>query len=198
MAPSMRSILPLFCVLAALFAGCQSSGSGGGGSEGGAAGAAGEGGETVTTPVTRIVQREYRQGSTIFVMENEAGRDIKKLRSTPLKKGQPPISYVPDDVMERLLLEFDRAGFEKFAQARPRNPIKMGAIGEVTIIDEERNMRTILRIPLRGGGDRTHLKKTKAYVDCKQNFLAVYNFYKPFMQATTKGDFGVRRADFGR
>ncbi len=193
-----------------LFVGCQSTGGAKGGEgdavQPGTDGAAGKtaatgeksGADAPTGKVTRIVQREYRTGSTIFIMENEAGRDIKKLRSVVLREGQSPVSYVPDDVMDRLLLEFRKAGFKKYSQARPANPIQFGAIGEVTVIDENRKMQTILRIPMRGAGDKKHLATTKSYVDCKQNFLAVYNFFKPQMQATTKVDFGVRRTDYRR
>jgi len=97
----------------------------------------------------RIVYRQYRRGSTIFVMENIAGRDLKALRSRPLRPGEHSVAYVPDDVMRRMLEEFDRFGFPRYARPRPANPLKFGASGELTLIEPKGRTRSMLRIKLR-------------------------------------------------
>jgi hypothetical protein len=153
----------------------------------------------VRDPRTRVVYRQYRQGSGIFVMENLAGRDLKEMRSKPLRPGHPPVAYVPDDVMRKMLKEFKRLEFQEHAVPRPRNPMKLGASGEITLIDEQRRMVSLLRIkaPVGQEPSRQHMARGKAYVGCAQTFLAVWNHFRPRMQATTSGGFGVRRADEG-
>jgi len=151
----------------------------------------------------RIVYRQYRRGSTIFVMESLAGRDLKKLRSRPLRAGEHPVAYVPDDVMRRLLEEFDRFGFQRYARPRPANPLKFGASGELTLIEPHGRTRSMLRIKLKPGqkATRAHIDRSRAYVNCAKTFLAVWNAYPPLMQVaatgTGTGGFGVHRADVG-
>lgn len=164
-----------------LCAACGSSG----------AGRADESGEP--DPQTRVVYRQYYRGSSIFIVENIAGRDLKDLRSRPLQEGETPVAYVPDDVMREMLKEFRRFGFDDHAGPRPRNPIKVGGIGEMTVIDEDRNMVAIIR------QRRQDVKVAECYGECVKTFLAVWNHFRPFGQAVT-GDtkFGVQRAERGR
>jgi hypothetical protein len=140
----------------------------------------------------RVVYKQYRKGSVPLIMENLQGRDLVKLRSQKLSAGQSPVAYVPDDVMARMLQEFKRCGWTKHGQARPSDPSKYGASGEITIItDNRRRMVTLLRIK---GGD---LATNRAYVDCVNTFVTVYNHHRPQMQATTSTSdaFGVRRVE---
>jgi hypothetical protein len=140
----------------------------------------------------RVVYKQYRKGSLPLIMENLRDRDLVKLRSEKLTKGQSPVAYVPDDVMARMLREFKRYGWTKYGRPRPPDPAKYGAAGEITIItDNRRRMVTLLRI--RGGDVATN----RAYVDCVNTFVAVYNHYGPKMQATTSTTdaFGVRRVE---
>ena len=140
----------------------------------------------------RVVYKQYRKGSVPLIMENLQGRDLVKLRSHKLQRGQFPVAYVPDDVMARMLQEFKRSGWTKYGQARPADPSKYGAAGEITIItDERRRMASLLRIR---GGD---VAANRAYVDCVNTFVAVYNHYGPKLQATTSTTdaFGVRRVE---
>jgi hypothetical protein len=140
----------------------------------------------------RIVYKQYRKGSIPLIMENLQGRDLVKLRSRKLPKGQSPVAYVPDDVMMRMLKEFKRYGWTKYGQPRPPDPSKYGAAGELTIItDQRRRMITLLRIK---GGDAAI---NRAYVDCVNTFVSVYNHFNPQLQATTSTTdaFGVRRVE---
>jgi len=140
----------------------------------------------------RVVYKQYRKGSVPLIMENLQDRDLVKLRSEKLPAGQSPVAYVPDDVMVRMLKEFKRSGWTKYGQARPTDPAKFGASGEITIITEgRRRMVTLLRV--KGG----KLAANQAYVDCVNTFVTVYNHYRPQMQATTASSdaFGVRRVE---
>ena len=140
----------------------------------------------------RVVYKQYRKGSVPLIMENLQDRNLVKLRSEKLRAGQSPVAYVPDDVMARMLKEFKRSGWTKHGQARPTDPSKFGASGEITIITEgRRRMVTLLRVK---GGE---LAANQAYVDCVNTFVAVYNHYRPQMQATTATSdaFGVRRVE---
>jgi len=140
----------------------------------------------------RVVYKQYRKGSVPLIMENLQERDLVKLRSKKLRAGQSPVAYVPDDVMTRMLKEFKRSGWTKHGQTRPTDPAKYGASGEITIITEGRQrMVTLLRVK---GGD---VAASQAYVDCVNTFVAVYNHYRPQMQATTANSdaFGVRRVE---
>ena len=140
----------------------------------------------------RVVYKQYRKGSVPLIMENLQERDLVKLRSAKLRAGQSPVAYVPDDVMTRMLKEFKRSGWTKYGQARPTDPAKYGASGEITIITEGRQrMVTLLRVK---GGD---VAASQAYVDCVNTFVTVYNHYRPKMQATTANSdaFGVRRVE---
>jgi len=144
------------------------------------------------TEQIRVVYKQYRKGSLPLIMENLLGRDLVKLRSEKLPKGQPPVAYVPDDVMKRMLQEFKRSGWTKHGQLRPTDPSRYGAAGEITIITEDRRrMVTLLRIR---GGD---VAANRAYVDCVNTFVTVYNHYGPQLQATasTTDAFGVRRVE---
>ena len=147
---------------------------------------------------TRIVYRQYpragRKGSPIFIVENEAGRSVVELRSKPLKQGRAPVAYVPDDVMKKLLAEFRRYGYYRHAQARPRNPIKLGGIAELTIIDENRRMVSIIPTKLNPNQkmSRDYRRSFEAYRQCKRSFLAVWNYFRPYGQVTTS------EAEFGR
>ena len=160
------------------------------------------GGEAATAAAvaerTRIVYRQYpragRKGSPIFIVENEAGRSVVELRSKPLKPGRAPVAYVPDDVMRKLLAEFRRYGYFRHAQARPNNPIKLGGIAELTIIDENRRMLSIIPTKLNPNQQmaRDYRRSFEAYRKCKASFLAVWNYFRPFGQVTTS------EAKFGR
>jgi hypothetical protein len=140
----------------------------------------------------RVVYKQYRKGSIPLIMENLHGRDLVKLRSEKLPKGQSPVAYVPDDVMTKMLKEFKRYGWTRYGQPRPPDPSKYGAAGELTIItDQRRRMVTLLRI--KGGNAAIN----RAYVDCVNTFVTVYNHFNPQMQATTSTTdaFGVRRVE---
>lgn len=140
----------------------------------------------------RVVYKQYRKGSVPLIMENLRDRDLVKLRSEKLPPGQSPVAYVPDEVMAQLLKEFKRFGWTKYGQPRPADPSKYGAAGEITVItDNRRRMITLIRIK---GGDPA---VNRAYVNCVNTFVTVYNHYGPRLQATTsKTDaFGVRRVE---
>lgn len=149
----------------------------------------------------RVVYRQYYQDSNIFIMENLAGRDLVKLRSRKLEAGEQPIAYVPDDVMAEMLKEFRRHGYYKWAGPRPANPIKVGATGEITLIDQERRMTSLLRRKASLGtvADKDYVHAAQSYVDCTKTYLAVWDHFRPLMQATSSdGNFGVKKAEFDR
>ncbi|MHC4550553.1 MAG: hypothetical protein ACYTEZ_17460 [Planctomycetota bacterium] len=172
---------------------------------GAACGAGGKAGSSrVAIPTAkeqlRVVYNSYRKGSTVLVMENLAGRDLVKLRSRKLAATESPVAYVPDDVMAKMLAEFKRYGFHRYAQSRPPNPVKYGAVGEITLISADRTrMVSLLRTKRRAGDTATdrYVAVNQSYVDCANTFIAVYNHFRPQLQATTStGDpFGVRRVE---
>ncbi len=140
----------------------------------------------------RVVYKQYRKGSLPLIMENLRDRDLVKLRSEKLPPGQSPVAYVPDEVMARMLKEFKRYGWTKYGQPRPADPSKYGAAGEITVITENRR-RMITLIRIKGGDPAVN----KAYVNCVNTFVTVYNHYGPRLQATTSTTdaFGVRRVE---
>jgi hypothetical protein len=140
-----------------------------------------------------MIYRQYYRNSAIFIIENVAGRDVVALRSKPIEEGEPAVAYVPDDAVREMLSYFEEYGFYEHARPRPPNPLKLGALSELTIIDEKGAMTSILR---QHGQDP---KTAKCFNDCAETYRAVYNFFPPFGQAA-KGDvkFGVKRAGFDR
>lgn len=182
--------IPLFCFLL-VAAACSSPGAGG---------STGSGGRAAAGVRTRIVLNTYQGIAGVFIVENLAGRDLKELRSKPLTSGQVPIAYVDDSVMAELLKIFRKLDYDKYAQARPPDPRKFGAVSELTMIRSEgarKDTRTILKKQQPAGRplSRAEAASLKSYVECKRNFLAVYNRFRPEMQATTGGGaFGVKRA----
>lgn len=174
----------LICVV---LAACSSSPGGGGDASG------------EPLPLTRVVYRQFYRGSHPFVMENLAGRDLVELRSRPLEKGEPPVAYVPDDKFVLLLEEFEKADLAKYLTARPANPASLGAIGELSITDARGTTRSFLRTKSGNRSDpRAYQKRHETYSYCVKSFLAVWNAFHPEAQAVadTKGDFGVRKAEF--
>jgi hypothetical protein len=178
---------PLFCLALLAAAACSGTGAGSNRADDRPA-AAGR--------PTRIVLNTYQGVAGVFIMENLAGRDLTELRSAPLKPGHPPVAYVEDEVMDELLRIFRKLDYDEHAQARPPDPRKFGAVAELTLIRGS-DRRTILKKQPTGRMlTRDEAASLKSYVECKRNFLAVYNTYRPEMQATTGGGaFGVKRAD---
>lgn len=140
--------------------------------------------------VIRVVHNQYRGPSTVFVMENLAGRDEVALRSRPLAPGEPAVAYVPDDVMAEMLKEFDRGDFYDYARPRPANPPGLGASGEITVTDANGRRLALLRIKSPPGMAPTkdQVDAAQAYGYCARTFIAVWNSYPPRMQATTSRD----------
>jgi len=144
----------------------------------------------------RVVYRQYYRGSHIFIMENLAGRNLVELRSKPLRKGQVPVAYVPDEVMRELLREFRRADYHDHAGARPPDPRKFGAVAELTIIDENRRMVSFIRQRKQAGTSIDDYKsRSESYQDCVRAFMAVWNFHRPTLQASEDKNFGTRRVE---
>lgn len=140
--------------------------------------------------VIRVVHNQYRGPNSVLVMENLAGRDEVQLRSRPLQPGEPAISLVPDDVMAKMLEEFDRADFYDYARPRPSNPPGLGASGEITVTDANGRRLALLRIKAPPGVTPSHdqVEAAKAYGYCTRTFLAVWDMFRPRMQATTSTD----------
>lgn len=137
---------------------------------------------------TRIVFRQYYRGGQTLMMENLAGRDIVKMRSQHVRKGEVPIAWVTDEVMRDMLKTLKRRDFADFARARPADPRGMGAKGEISIYDSRGRARAILR---RNGQPR---KEIEAYQDCVEAFQEVWTANRPSFQAVTgNGNFGVNR-----
>ncbi|MEM8882841.1 MAG: hypothetical protein AAGD14_02080 [Planctomycetota bacterium] len=144
-------------------------------------------------PQTRVVmQQHYRNGSR-FVLENLAGRDIVELRSQPVRKGESPVAWVSDAEMRRLLKSFEKSDFAAYAKPRPSDPRAFGVIGEVTIYDEQGRARSILR---RRGQP---VAEAEAYQSVAASYQQVWTANRPkFQAATGDGEFGVKKAEFGR
>jgi hypothetical protein len=138
---------------------------------------------------TRVVFRQYYRGGHMLMMENLAGRDLVKLRSSPVKKGEVPIAWVGDEVMRDLLKSLKRRDFAEYARARPADPRGMGAKGELSIFDSRGRARALLR---RNGQPR---KEAEAYQECVAAFQKVWTANRPAFQAVTgDGEFGVNRS----
>lgn len=171
----MRSPLPCLLLLSCIVAaGC-----------GGTAPARAKPAPFLADQVIRVVHNQYRGPNTVFVVENLSGRDPVALRSRPLRPGDPAIAYVPDDVMEEMLKEFDRGDFYEYARPRPANPPGLGASGEVTVADANGRRLALLRIKAPPGmmPTKDQVDAAKAYGYCSRTFLAVWNAYPPQMQA---------------
>ena len=144
----------------------------------------------------RVVYNQYRGAHTVFVIENLAGRDVVELRSRALQPGEVAVSYVPDDVIAKMLEEFDRFDYYEFARPRPPNPQSLGASGEITVTDKRGRRVSLLRIRTPAGVEpsRDQVAAAQSYGQCARTFLAVWNAYPPRLQATTsRGAFGVNR-----
>lgn len=155
---------------------------------------------TAPSERVRVIYNQYRGDSSVFVMENLAGRDLAELRTRKLRPGERPVAFVPDDVMERMLREFRRYDWEEHAVPRPANPSRLGAAGEITIVGADGRQRSLLRVKAPAGSYPTpaQVAAGKAYVNCANTYIAVWNAYPPEMQATAStGDFGVKRAQHG-
>lgn len=140
--------------------------------------------------IVRVVHNQYRGPNSIFVVENLAGRDQVELRSRPLAAGEPAVAYVPDDVMAKMLEEFERFEFYDYARPRPGNPPGLGASGEVTVTGASGRRLALLRIKAPQGvvPTRDQVEAAQAYGNCTRTFLAVWNAFPPQMQATTATD----------
>ncbi len=140
--------------------------------------------------IIRVVHNQYRGPNSIFVVENLAGRDQVELRSRPLQPGEPTVAFVPDDVMEKMLDEFERFDFYDYARPRPANPPGLGASGEITVTDSNGRRLALLRIKAPKGvvPTRDQVDAAQAYGNCTRTFLAVWNAFPPRMQATTATD----------
>jgi hypothetical protein len=152
--------------------------------------------EATATRRVRVVHDQYRGPHTVLVIENLAGRDIVALRSQRLQPGETPVAYVPDEVMAKMLDEFERFDYLEYARPRPPNPAALGATGELTVTDADGRRRSLLRIKAPAGATpaRDQVDAAKAYGNCIKTFLAVWDFHRPKMQATTsRGAFGVER-----
>ena len=167
--------ITVWTILAATFVGCGATGS-----------------NSEPLPPTRIVFRQFYRGGNTLMMENLSGRDIVKLRSKPVPKGEVPIAWVSDEEMRDLLKQLERRDFADYARIRPSDPKSMGAKGELTI-EVGGQQRALLR---RNGQAR---EEAKTYQACVAVFRQVWTENRPAYQAVTgKGDFGVKRADYER
>jgi hypothetical protein len=140
-----------------------------------------------------VVYNQYRGPHTIFIVENLAGRDLVELRSRVLAPGETPVAYVEDEVMARMIDEFERFDYYEYARPRPRNPPALGATGELTVTDPNGRRLALLRIKAPQGVAQTpdQVAAAQAYGKCTRTFLAVWEFHRPKMQATTsRGAFG--------
>jgi len=177
-----------FCFLFVVLASCASPGH------------APPGGESLVPageplPIVRVTYRQFYAGSVPFVMENLSSRDLVTLRSEPIAPGEPPVAYVPDDVMREMLVEFERAGLPEYLRPRPSDPAGLGAVAEVTLRYPDGRTRCFLRT--RGSGDAD---AGKTYLRSLETFRAVWNQYHPVAQVSTgdAGEFGVKKAGYGR
>lgn len=146
----------------------------------------------------RVVWNQYKGASSVFILENLAGRDLVELRSRRLETNKVPVAFVPDDVLAKMLKEFQRLDYADHAVPRPADPRTLGAKGEITIIDENNRQISLLRVPALGGTQK-QVAAAQCYGECARTFNAVWSHYPPQMQATTsKSAFGVKRADYER
>jgi hypothetical protein len=153
-----------------------------------------KGPEAAGDPRTRVLYRQFYQGSRPLVLENLAGRDLKVLRSKPVPAGEPPVAYCPDEDMRRMLKEFQRAGYHEYARSLPDDPSRFG-IAELTLIDPSGRRMGFLRTRQPPGVPPDSFRKeSQAYQDCLKSFLGTYHVHAPSFQVTTgKGDFGTHR-----
>lgn len=142
-------------------------------------------------PPTKVIFRQYYRGSPIFKIESLSGRDLVELRSKPLEQDQIKIAYVPDDVMRRMLADFDEFGYGEYSGARPPNPLRVGGRAELTIMTENRTVSFIRRD---GQGKDAH----DTYRKCVDTFRAVHLYYSRYQATRGKGDFGVKKVEFER
>ena len=140
--------------------------------------------------VIRVVYNQYRGPGSILVVENLFGRDQIELRSRALPPGEPAAAYVPDDVMEEMLKEFENGDYYDYARPRPAKPQSLGASGELTITDSNGRRLALLRIkaPPNVTPTRDQIDAAKAYQYCTRTFYEVWRTFPPQMQATTSSD----------
>lgn len=137
--------------------------------------------------------RQYYRGGHTLIVENLAGRDIVKLRSQTVKKGEAPTAWVSDEVMRDMLKAFKRRDFAEYARVRPADPRGMGAKGEISVYDSRGRATAILR---RNGQPRDEVE---AYQECVAAFQEVWSSNPPAFQAITgDGNFGVDRSGYKR
>lgn len=139
------------------------------------------------TARVRVQVRQFYAGSIPVVVENLAGREVGAARKT-LRKSDPPVAFVPDDVMARLLKEMRRIGFEDFAGPAAPESALAGARGEIRVAGEDGRVTGLVRRAGQGA------KASQVYTDCVAAVMAVYNFYQPARVQAGEGDFGVRKA----
>lgn len=135
----------------------------------------------------RVLSRQFYGGSVPVIVENEAGRDVKALLRAQ-RKGDPPVAYVPDDVMKELLKELTRAGFEDYAGPAPPDGALREARGEIRIEGEGAPPKSFVRRTGQGA------EASEVYTRCVATILAVYNFHQPVRAEAGEGDFGVKPA----
>jgi hypothetical protein len=141
----------------------------------------------------RVVHNQYLGPHAVLVVESLAGRDLVALRSRALPPGETPVAYVPDDVMARMLEEFERLDFYEYARPRPPDPLALGASAEIVVTGANGRSVSLLRIKAPAGVtlSREQVRAAKAYGECARTFLAVWEFHRPKLQATTsRGVFG--------
>ena len=146
--------------------------------------------DIVTQGRVQVIHQQYYRGSRATVVENVAGRDVVKLRSRPLKKGERYVTYVDDEVMAKLLNELRRMGFYDHAQARPANPQSLGARAEVILVQPTGQVLSLVRT--RGQS----VKLAETYKNCALSVEAVQSMTlspQASMSGTTQ--FGVRKVE---
>ncbi|MCZ6572069.1 MAG: hypothetical protein ACE10D_13380 [Planctomycetota bacterium] len=181
----------LYVLTAALFSGCGSPGAGRTKDSARATPA-----EDTTAkaeaadPPTRVTLRQFvykkktgaRVKTPTFIVENYAGRDIGKLRSRTLRRGQPVPAYVEDEVMRELLKYLKKYDFYKYAIRSPSDPEGLGARGEIRLQTEKGSQSLLFT----GGLALDKRKLQYAYRDCRKTVLAVYDA-TPKYQFTRQG-----------
>ncbi len=141
-------------------------------------------------PPTRVTLRQFiykkktgaRVKTPTFIVENYAGRDIGKLRSRTLRRGQPVPAYVEDEVMRELLKYLKKYKFYKYAIRSPSDPGGIGARGEIRLQTAEGSQSLLFT----GGLEPEKKKAQYAYRDCRATVLAVYDA-TPKYQFTRQG-----------
>lgn len=189
----------LYVLTAALFSGCGSPGAGRTKDSARAtpaedttakAEAAAKKRAEAADPPTRVTLRQFvynkktgaRVKTPTFIVENYAGRDIGKLRSRTLRRGQPVPAYVEDEVMRELLKYLKKYDFYKYAIRSPSDPEGLGARGEIRLQTEKGSQSLLFT----GGLALDKRKLQYAYRDCRKTVLAVYDA-TPKYQFTRQG-----------